>query len=202
MQKFRASIGAAVVVISFSAFTGCGVSNNGTQRATDATTVAASASPLDSSRLDVAPRLSMEISSSARTSKTTSYSDGRKAVSYDVESDDSPYTVIVEYYESGKKSATEVFNTEKQALSADGAKFREGEFSLKNAHNSHRLDWDQDATVPWSSEDSPPSIPLKCSAVFFDGAEGYSYAVYVSGDARNNASLEQVQSLLESIVLA
>ena len=201
MVRFRVSIGAAVVVMSFSTFTGCGMSSDGTQRATDATTVTEPASPLDSSRLDVAPRLSMDISSASRKSKTTFYTDGRKAVSYDVENEESPYTVIVEYYEHGEKSAGDVFNTEKQALSAGGAKFREREFSIKNAKNSHRLDWDQDATVPWSSEDSPPSIPLKCSAVFFDGAEGYSYAVYVSTDGRKDGSLERVESLLESIVL-
>lgn len=200
-MKFRVLTGSIVIMVVFGALVGCGTHKSHPQRSEIATSGAVASSTLETTRINVAPRLSMEISSSARTSRTTSYNDGRKVISFDVENDESPYTVIVEYYEHGEKGATEVIGVEKQALSADGAKFEEEEFSVKNGQNSRRLDWEQEAVVPWSSEESPSSIPLKCSAVFFDGADGHSYAVYVSGDAKNSKSLDRVRSVLESIVV-
>jgi len=56
----------------------------------------------------------------------------------------------------------------------------------------------QSAEVPWSTEDTT-EIDVDCSAIIFDGQDGYTYGVYTAGDSSNEASLAAVADVIDSI---
>ncbi|WP_210578747.1 hypothetical protein [Actinomyces succiniciruminis] len=149
---------------------------------------------------EAAPGLTIEIAADAYTAPPDTYSDGRRGVTYHVDNEAVSYTVIVEHYEPGGKTASEVLESELGAFELQGASagVTQSDVAVEGSEAAYRLDWTQSAEVPWSAEDDT-EIDVQCSGVIFDGQDGYSYAVYVYAEVSDEASLAAVADVIDSI---
>ncbi|PHP52682.1 hypothetical protein BW737_007355 [Actinomyces ruminis] len=207
MYKFRrAAVVASMVGPMMVAATSCSAGSSG--ESTVEAKASATMSAIETTEADgvsvavaeAAPGLTIEIAANAYTAPPDTYSDGRRGVTYHVDNEAASYTVIVEYYESGGKTASEVLESELGAFELQGASagVTQSDVSVEGSEEAYRLDWTQSAEVPWSAEDDT-EIDVQCSGVIFDGQDGYSYAVYVYAEVFDEASLAAVADVIDSI---
>lgn len=114
----RAAVVVSTAVAMMLAVASC--SAGGGAESTARTRASATASATDTTEADgvgvvvaeAAPGLTLEVAVDAAEKQPQQGYDGRWVASYDVADSQAPYTVIVEYYEPGVKSASEVLATE------------------------------------------------------------------------------------------
>lgn len=160
-----------------------------------------SASSQEEQTLSPALGLTMTISGGAASEGPTTFSDGRRQVIYHVDTE-APYSVFVEYYPNGEKTAADILAIEKEAFSSQGAEVMVAATDVEGGSNAQRLDWTQKGETVWSTSAPTASTDITGMAVVVDGQGGYAYAVYVLAPSDSGEAVEAARTVLDSVAVS
>ncbi|MCR2052799.1 hypothetical protein NSA19_08075 [Actinomyces bowdenii] len=145
--------------------------------------------------------LTVTISEEAGSEPPRTFDDGRKQVIYNVDTN-APYSVFVEYYANGEKSADDILAVEQEAFSSKGEDVSAVSVSVDGGRNARRLEWSQQGKTRWSTESPNAEVELRGAAIIVDGEGGYSYSVYVMAPAANSEAVDAAYAVLDSLVVS
>ena len=132
--------------------------------------------------LEPAPGLMIQVPADALTAAATTYDDGMTQTYYD--STATAVTIDVEYYSGGTKPAGAMLAT------------------VEGGGNATRLSWTSSAVPPWSQDAQATPVQVASTGIIVDGADGYSYGVYVFANSTRADSTAQMTAILDSIVVS
>lgn len=150
--------------------------------------------------LEPAPGLMIQVPADALTAAATTYDDGMTQTYYD--STATAVTIDVEYYSGGAKPAGAMLAAEKDALTSQGVEATADSATVEGGGNATRLSWTSTAVPPWSQDAQATPVQVASTGIIVDGADGYSYGVYVFADSTRADSTAQMTAILDSIVVS
>lgn len=145
--------------------------------------------------------LTMTISEEAVSEPPKTFDDGRKQIIYNVDTA-APYSVFVEYYAHGEKTADDILSVEQEAFSSADKEVSVSDISVDGGKNAKRLEWSQRGVTRWSAENPNDETELMGAAVIVDGESGYSYSVYVMAPVDNSDAVDAAHAVLDSLVVS
>lgn len=149
--------------------------------------------------LQPAPGLMVQVPADALTAAATTYDDGMHQTYYD--SSATAVTVDVEYYSGGSKPAGDMLSAEQDALKSQGVEASADSATVEGGSNATRLSWTSSAVPPWSQDPHAAKVQVAATGVIVDGADGYSYGVYVFANSTRTDSTALMTAVLDSIVV-
>lgn len=150
--------------------------------------------------LQPAPGLMIQVPADALTAAATTYDDGMTQTYYD--STATAVTIDVEYYSGGAKPAGAMLAAEKDALTSQGVEATADSATVEGGGNATRLSWTSSAVPPWSQDAQATPVQVASTGIIVDGADGYSYGVYVFANSTRADSTTQMAAILDSIVVS
>ena len=166
---------------------------------TAAASPTATVPPGSTMTLQPAPGLMVQVPADALTAAATTYDDGMHQTYYD--SAATAVTVDVEYYSGGSKPAGDMLSAEQEALKSQGVEASADSATVEGGSNATRLSWTSSAVPPWSQDPHAAKVQVAATGVIVDGADGYSYGVYVFANSTRTDSTALMTAVLDSIVV-
>ena len=166
---------------------------------TAAASPTATVPPGSTMTLQPAPGLMVQVPADALTAAATTYDDGMHQTYYD--SSATAVTVDVEYYSGGSKPAGDMLSAEQDALKSQGVEASADSATVEGGSNATRLSWTSSAVPPWSQDPHAAKVQVAATGVIVDGADGYSYGVYVFANSTRTDSTALMTAVLDSIVV-
>ena len=91
---------------------------------------------------------------------------------------------------------------EKDALTSQGVEATADSATVEGGGNATRLSWTSSAAPPWSQDAQATPVKVASTGIIVDGADGYSYGVYVFANSTRADSTTQMTAILDSIVVS
>ena len=158
---------------------------------TAAASPTATVPPGSTMTLQPAPGLMVQVPADALTAAATTYDDSSATA----------VTVDVEYYSGGSKPAGDMLSAEQDALKSQGVEASADSATVEGGSNATRLSWTSSAVPPWSQDPHAAKVQVAATGVIVDGADGYSYGVYVFANSTRTDSTALMTAVLDSIVV-